>query len=86
MYYHCKVETLPKELDYYKLSVEKLSEQLKRLFATILLKSFTSDEYKKFHIRLSNFKLVKPYLIMFQRDYREQRESPSFQIFKSLCA
>ena len=53
-----KIETLQRELNTYKLTVERLTQQLNdhRPFSE---KCFVTDEYTKFHTGLPNFKLLK---------------------------
>ena len=53
-----KIETLQRELNTYKLTVERLTQQLNdhRPFSE---KCFVTDEYTKFHTGFPNFKLLK---------------------------
>ena len=44
-----KIETLQRELDSYKLTVEKLTQQLNDHLQPFCEESFVSDEYTRFH-------------------------------------
>ena len=54
-----KVESLQKELAYYKYKVDSLTKQLNDYLPPFCEESFISDEYTIFHTGLPKFKLVK---------------------------
>jgi len=54
-----KVESLQKELAYYKDKVDSLTMQLNDHLPPFCEESFISDEYTLFHTGLPNFKLLK---------------------------
>ena len=54
-----KIETLQRELASYKLTVERLTQQLNDCLPPFCERCFVTDEYTKFHTGLPNFKLLK---------------------------